>query len=243
MRLFQYWDTKEPPEDVAQWLRDFGRHNPDLDQLVFHADTAAEFISDHYGPRELAAFRACAVPAMQADLVRLCALDVFGGVYIDADHQSLQPLSSLIADIPGSLVFEWLGLLNNAVLMFRTPRDPFIRACLDLAVDNVEERRFTSAFTATGPGVFNAVRAMIDPHLADGIAAALNDPGHDWEFSKLLELARARLTVTPELLASYQAITFMNPISASLHIGLSQPAYKTTDRHWARWTGSIYTTP
>lgn len=240
-KFFQYWDGDQPPPDVLGWVEGFRADNPELDHVLFSARTAAEFIATRYGPREVAAFDACAVPAMQSDLIRLFALLTHGGLYLDVDHQSRQPLSGLIAQAPHSLIFNWLGLLNNALLIFPEPGDPFLEACLALALENVWARRYDSAFMATGPGVFNAVRAVIDPASLDEITAALNDPsGQRWCFDDLLRRARELIPVTAELTHAYGRLTQMNPIAATIWIGLDQPAYKHTERHWTRWRGSIY---
>jgi hypothetical protein len=244
MKLFQFWDEPEPPADVAGWIEGFRSRNPEFEHVLLNRVTAEDFIARHYGPREVAAFRACAVPAMQADVIRLCALNVFGGVYIDADHQSLQPLGGLIAQAPRTMVFKWLGLLNNAILSSRECGDPFLRACLELTLQNIEARRFVTVFMATGPGVFNAVRALLDPAATGEIMAALDTlECRNWGFEALLGHARNAVDVTPELVGAYRAMTQMNPIAASLWIGLDQPAYKQTDRHWGRWKAPIYHAP
>jgi mannosyltransferase OCH1-like enzyme len=82
---------------------------------------AIDFISQHYGQREVAAFQACAVPAMRADYIRLCMIDVFGGVYVDADNQSLVPLKDMIDRVRYSLLFTYTGMLNNGFKLFREP--------------------------------------------------------------------------------------------------------------------------
>ena len=241
MKLFQFWDEPQPPADVSSWIEGFRSRNPDFEHVLFNETSAGDFIAAHYGPREAAAFRACAVPAMQADVLRLCALDVFGGVYIDADHQSMEPLGGLIAQTPGTMVFEWLGLLNNAVLLFPEPGDPFLRACLELTLQNIEARRFNIALMATGPGVFNAIRVLLDHAAAGEIRAALDTPHcRDWGFDELVEHARGAVRVTPELRRAYDAMTLMNPIAATPWIGLEAPAYKQTDRHWGHWKKPIY---
>ncbi len=241
MKLFQYWDGAEPPSEVAGWIEGFRTRNPDFEHVLLNEATAADFIARHYGPREVAAFRACAVPAMQADFIRLCVLDVFGGVYVDADNQSLRPLSELIARAPRSLAFLWTGLINNGFLMFRSPGDPFVRACLEMTLQNIEARRFEIEFTATGPGVVNAVRVVADPSCLDAVLGAFdNAVCRDWGFPALVEHARAAVPATPELVEAVASLTLMHALAASPWIGSDQPAYKQSDRHWGNWRGSIY---
>ena len=241
MKLFQFWDTPEPPAEVKGWMDGFRTLNPGLEYVRFDTDSAAGFIAQHHGPREVAAFRACAVPAMQADYMRLCALDVLGGVYLDADSQCRQPLDGVLDLAPRSLLTTWLGLLNNALMLFRKPHDPFVGACLRLATKNIEERRFSTTFTAAGPGVLNAIRALIEPDALPEIAACFDNPiCETWGFSDLLEHARASVEVTPELVEAYRSITLVHALAISPWIGSDAPSYKETDRHWLNWTGSIY---
>ncbi len=241
MKLFQYWDSPDPPAEVARWTDDFRTRNPDFEHVLFDRESASVFIADHYDARHVAAFRACAVPAMQADYIRLCALDVYGGVWVDADNQSLKPLSELIAQAPHGLMFTWFGLVNNGFLWFREAGNLFLRACLALSTENVEARRFKTEFTSTGPGVFNAIRVLLDPgSLPEVIDAFDNEMMKHWDFPTLLEIARTSVTVTPELREAYRSVTLINALAAGPWIGAEQPDYKKTERHWLNWTAPIY---
>jgi len=85
--LVQFWhDLSDLPEDVkaclASWerLRDHG-----FEFRMFDDVSAAAYISDTFGPRELKAFSRCRHPAMRSDYLRLCFLVAEGGLYVDAD--------------------------------------------------------------------------------------------------------------------------------------------------------------
>ena len=163
MRLYQYWEEPQPPQEVELWTSGFRRDNPECVYHLYNHETALEFIAQHYGVDHLSAFQACAVPAMQADYFRLCALLATGGIYVDADLQSRQPLSGLISQAEQALMFNFGGILNNGLMMFRSANHPFLAACLDLATSNIIHRRFNTAFMSMGPGVINAVRASVEP--------------------------------------------------------------------------------
>ena len=241
MKIFQYWDGPNPPAEVATWIRGVAAGNPDFEHVLFDEQSAAAFIERHFGVRQAAAFKVCAVPAMQADVIRLCAILVHGGVYIDADNQSLRPLRELIDGAPYALMFTWMGMLNNGFLWFKEARNLFLQTCLDLTFDNIEARRFKTEFTSTGPGVFNALRALIDPETLPEVLHAFDNPTcKEWNFAELLEHVRATVEITPALCQSYKSITLMNALAASPWIGALQPAYKETSRHWLNWTAPIY---
>lgn len=241
MKLFQYWDSPPPPPEVAAWIEGFRTRNPEFEHSLFDREAGARFIADRYGPRELAAFEACAAPAMQADYLRLCLMDCFGGLYADADFQSLQPLSSLIARAPRSMMLTWEGHVVTGFILFRRPHDPFIRACLKLATENIEARRFGNVYNATGPGILNAIRALIDPASLPVVLKAYDNPlGRRWAFPELLEHARASIVITPELAAAFRDISLMRSLDALPWLGTEQPAYKKTERHWLHWEGPLY---
>ena len=241
LKLFQYWNTATPPPEVAGWIADFRSRNPEFDHVLFDEVSAAAFIRRWFGAREEAAFQACAVPAMQADVIRLCAILVHGGVWVDADNQSLRPLKELIDQAPHSLVFSWTGLLNNGFLWFKEADSPLLRACLDLTWENIHARRFQTEFTATGPGVLNAVRALLDPDAVPQMLAAFDNPMcRPWGFAELIEHAKSSVQVTPELIQSYKSLTIMNALAARPWIGSEQPAYKQTKQHWLNWEEPIY---
>lgn len=85
--LVRFWhDPDDVPSDVRRcldsWeeLRDQGLSFRMLDDA-----SAAEYIAERYGPREIAAFARCRHPAMRSDYLRLCFVLADGGLYVDAD--------------------------------------------------------------------------------------------------------------------------------------------------------------
>lgn len=52
---------------------------------MFGDASAAAYIAEQYGPRELAAFARCRHPAMRSDYLRMCFVLAEGGLYVDAD--------------------------------------------------------------------------------------------------------------------------------------------------------------
>jgi mannosyltransferase OCH1-like enzyme len=52
---------------------------------MFDDASAAAYIAERYGPREVAAFARCRHPAMRSDYLRMCFVLAEGGLYVDAD--------------------------------------------------------------------------------------------------------------------------------------------------------------
>ncbi|HEY5411517.1 MAG TPA: glycosyltransferase, partial [Caulobacteraceae bacterium] len=126
MRLFQYWDTGSPPDEVAGWIEGFRVGNPGFRHRLYDRDAASWFIGKQVGEREKRAFDAIAVPSMQSDYFRYCAVWALGGIYVDADFQSLAPLSGLLDQAPHSLMLVWDGHMVAGLMMCRQPGDPFV---------------------------------------------------------------------------------------------------------------------
>ena len=241
MKLFQYWDTLDPPPEVAGWIEGFRLGNPDFQHRVYDRDRASWFIGKQVGERERRAFDAIAVPSMQSDYFRYCAVWAKGGVYVDADFQSLAPLPGLLDQAPRSLMLSWDGHIVAGLMMCRRRGDPLVRACLDLSTANIEARALSSAYTAAGPGVINAIRALIDPGAFDEVAKGFDNVfGREWGFPELMDRARRTVAVTRPLAEAFGALTVIPAKRIGTWIGRKAPAYKETERHWLNWRGSLY---
>ncbi len=242
MRLYQYWDTGAPPADVAACIETVRAMTPGLDHRLLSRDEAARFIQNRLGARTLAAFEACAVPAMQADYFRLCALWATGGLWIDADTEALSPLDSLLASARRSLMLEWDDFLGTGVMLFRSPGDAFVGAYLELATLNIEARLFSSPVIATGPMLADALRALLDPKW--GAVMQLRQ-GEQMVQTRLglVEHIRPLVTLTEELTQAYRAMTIRHTFGALTCLRFADLSYKRTPRHWSNWRGSIYTIP
>jgi hypothetical protein len=178
---------------------------------------------------------------MQADYFRLCAVKRSGGFYVDADVQLLQPLVSLLALAPYGMLQSRRGQLVNALMLLRQPEDPFVNACLQLCTLNIENRDIPNVYTATGPGVLNAIQAVLRPGMAEGLISQMDNLlQRDWLFTELVDRARREIPVTDELVRAFDAITLMPKGDLRPWIGKAAPAYKETAIHWMNWPGSIY---
>lgn len=184
--VLQYWHTPERPQEIEALTATFRDRNPDLPYRLFCEREARELIAARFGPREVAAFDACAVPAMQADYFRYCAVYALGGVYCDADFRCLRPLRKLVAASPGGRLFrrDPPGYLLNGFFLFPHPGHPLLRLALDVATANIEGRVGEKVQMVTGPWIFSALVTLgelgDDPDLrreADrGGLAALTEP-------------------------------------------------------------------
>ncbi len=235
MKLIQYWDTGDPPDDVAGWVDGFRVMNPEMEHRLYSRDDAAWFIKKRLGQRHLKAFEACAVPAMQADYFRLCAVWLRGGLYLDADFRCVAPVSGLLASFSGDMMPLWHRSLINNVILCPTPRNPFLGAALELSTRNIVGRLFRdllpmqSVTAIAGPDVYNAIWS----------AALPDDERREWERPDVKAVLAPEL-VTAQVRDALERVAMPPVGSLRKWLGWVNPSYQETERHWLRWAGPIY---
>lgn len=170
--LFQFWDEPAPPAEVAGLMAGWSGE-PGFDYRRFDSASARALIAAHFGADTLAAYDRCAVPAMQADLFRYCALLVHGGLYMDADQERLGPLADWLAAHAGprGLLMQNGDNIANGVVYVCRPGDPLLAATLRVAEANIAAARSRCVWEVTGPGVMTLL-AFLPEHrqLFEGFA-------------------------------------------------------------------------
>jgi mannosyltransferase OCH1-like enzyme len=241
MELIQYWHSPRPPEDVGRLIDSFRTASPGLRHRLYDRRSAGRFIAARCGEREARAFAACAVPAMQADYFRYCALSVAAGVYADADmacHGDLAPLLATAA--PVQLFFRPNGVVPNGFLIAGVAAHPFFRLTLRIATLAVERRISESVWVATGPAITTFLYELsTERSLARLLAAyaAEDDPGG----RRQRALCEEVIGEVPDLDQVFSGVEF-TPFAALAPYVASRRGlgYQSGPLHWVSWTGSIY---
>lgn len=85
--LVRFWhDQCDVPPDVRNCLESWDKlRDKGFAFRIFGDASAAAYIAERYGPREIAAFARCRHPAMRSDYLRMCFVLAEGGLYVDAD--------------------------------------------------------------------------------------------------------------------------------------------------------------
>ncbi len=235
MKLFQYWDTGDPPDDVAACIASAREYNSEMDHRLFDQDSGAHFLGKYVGPRERKVFLTLAVPAMQADYLRLGVLWAKGGIWNDADNLSVAPFRTLIEQAPGGYISMLANLLQTDLLFVPKAGSPFFRACLELATRHIEARMVGDATEVTGPGVLNLLWAAVDSKGAHEDPHRARDPA----LSPTAE-ARAVAALYPDAGMAFAQLERRHDIWTGQWVKTSIPAYKSTPKDWRRWRGPIY---
>lgn len=258
--ISQYWNAELVPDYVADLFATFRDRNPDLDHRIFSETAVERFIAEQFGARELAAFQACAVPSMQSDYFRYCAVHALGGVYADADYRCLVPLRPLIESCEGGEVFlgpaaytledgrqarrVWSGFFA-----FREPAHPFLRLALEIATANMEARIAErvwpvghnvreAIWLTVGPGVFTLMLLMREWGSFDafigGLAGSAGEP--------FGELYCEVIGSFDRIVAACEGVRVSPHTKMTQWVGepLSALAYKETDMHWHNVKAAIF---
>lgn len=240
MYLTQYWDSAIVPLDIQELINLAIGHNPTLQHRLFNRVSAEAFIESNFSTRELAAFRACAVPAMQADYFRYCAILVDGGFYLDVDSACLQPLVPLLGDGDEGVLFKRSNEnVVNGIFAFREEGHPFMRTSLEIATQGIERRIAQSVWTVTGPAIFTFLHML-------SLLSAEERGDLDYDFISPETTASVRLCFEIALANHGGVDRLFDGIRVapfdSLEPFLGEPdlAYKRSERHWTLWPGSIY---
>lgn len=234
--IFQYWHDRNVPAEVIESTRTFRDLNPGMDHRLLHELDADEFIAEHFTTRELRAFRSCAVPAMQADYFRYCALTAFGGIWVDVDFHCLRSLEDLVEPEVTGLMFRPKEVdfpTNNCFLMFTEPRHPMPRLLLDVSTANIEQRVSDTVSCVTGPEVLVMLGAT---HRLGSFEAA----GSAFQGKRCECLARSIADAVGDTARVDEAFRGLRVVHGA-HLqrwidGRShQMAYKQGENHWVNW--------
>lgn len=238
--IVQYWHSTDVPDYIERLVASFREKNPGLRHLLFHRESARELIATQLGERELSAFDACAVPAMQADYFRYCAMYALGGICADADYACRCALAPLLNGRAVGNLFEGEGPVLNGLFAFRVSRHPLVRMAIDIATENIEHRRGGRASMATGPLVFTALRNLWRAGSIERLREGVRPEGRWHALGRTMEAAMSRhgpielafdgVVISP-LPALFEWVEPQDPKNLP---------YKSGSRHWANWRGSMF---
>lgn len=167
LRLIQYWDQPSPPVELLARMERWRDCHPAWRYQRYHRQSAAQFIGSNYGPALEEAFLDIRLPAMQADVFRIAALQGHPGVWIDAATQCRQPLDSWL-DRRRPLVLlrrshqqhpkVWNGFISSAA-----PGHPLLKAAWQRIAAALLARDGERVYRDFGPGVLRDLLAAGAP--------------------------------------------------------------------------------
>lgn len=258
--IVQYWHEAQPPGRICRGFESFRERNPNLPHFVFDETAAEAFIAENFSSREVAAFRACAVPAMQSDFFRYCAVYALGGLYADADLRCVADLRPLIRGEEGTLfgraeplprfddaialpyvVGPYLAV-GNSPFAFRKPRHPLLELAIEVATANVENQVADGApgvWLATGPGIFTSMYLLDRLGSIDAFIDYTSGSGLEPSARLFCEVAGSHDKVAAALSAVAIRPREREGGTWMTYIGDPEPGEPATP-HWTGLTGNIF---
>lgn len=174
----QFWDAEEPPEDLRALSRSWSAQNPGYRHVVFNDRTAQDYLTAHFPPPLVMAYRRCEGATTKSDLFRLAFLFRHGGIWADMDDRCLAPLSGLVP--AGASACFWqeasAHLCNNFIAA--VPGHPVLRRALVTAVQAINRGDRDKVWMLTGPGLLSRAFAAE--------MAATGDAWPDWLQSQVV---------------------------------------------------------
>ncbi len=167
--IYTFWDSVEPPEDVAGLLARWAALNPAFEYRPFDDGAARDFLEANRLDDVSRAYWLSVHPAQRADLFRLACLWCTGGVYVDADDYCRRSLDDLIFPDASLIVAQepFFSIGNN--FLAAAPRHPTIGLALKTATEEVLAGTAAHIWLATGPGLLT--RAFAASAVKPGTAA------------------------------------------------------------------------
>ncbi len=235
--IIQYWHSAEAPDYIAALFETFSDLNPDRPHLIFNEASAAAFIAEHFESRRLRAFLACAVPAMQADYFRYCAVLKLGGAYVDADSRCISNLDSLLPAVGCGRLFQRpKGPVVNGGFAFGSPGHAFLALVLDIATANVEGRDSDLIYATTGPLIFTNLCRLHRLGSFDAFIEHMTGRRHEDSARRLCETIGDYALVSRALVG----IT-ISPISENMWVSTAAgPLPYKENAHWMKVKGGIF---
>lgn len=140
------------------------RLNPHYEYIFHDFLSAQKLIRENFEPRVLQAYNDLLPGAYRCDLWRLCALYVYGGVYIDLKLAPYVPFDSFIEEDTDLLICVerfgieyWQESIFNGFIA-TVPKNLLILRYIEEIVDRVESRGYgRNEWDITGPRVFSQV--------------------------------------------------------------------------------------
>jgi len=109
------------------------KFTPEWEHLTHFDDDEYSIIKDH--------LPLCSTGAFRADLIRLEALYIHGGIYLDSDVELFRPIDSLLNNSVFT-IREDNSVLGNSILGAE-PGNKFIEECLKLSMHILENNLFS----------------------------------------------------------------------------------------------------
>lgn len=166
-RIFQYWNTPQPPEAIAGMIESW-RAAPGWTHQLFDRRAALVYLQASGRADWARAFRLANNPAEESDFLRLCLLAREGGVYADADDILSGGLEAVVDRGAGFVAALEPGrsVIGNNFLAAAAGH-PIAELAAETACAALLARANETTWSKTGPGMLVRATAHCLAHWAE----------------------------------------------------------------------------
>lgn len=242
MPIVQYWHSESQPGYILDLVETFRCENPEARHLLFDRVSAETFVGENFSAREVAAFRACGVPAMQADYLRYCAALVLGGVYCDVGYRCIAPLRTLLDNCTEGRVFRRpTGQVVNGFFGFAAQRHRLFELVLEVATTNIERRIGDHVWQVTGPAIFTALWMLCELNSVEELVARSRDvlEGNLEPVARTMASLAVSRSQALEATAGIE-VNSIGDVRRWLEAPDTELPYKRSAIHWLGYADSIF---
>jgi hypothetical protein len=149
------------PKYMQDCLESWHKLSPEYDIQILDKKDCVQFLRNNFGPEVLDVYNSFKPYAYKCDLMRICWLYIYGGIYKDIRQTLLVPLEQIIEPdneivFPKDLVLDRrmdYPILNSFIGC--VPKHPIMKKYIDMIVKNVQNKYYgVSSLDITGPNVF-----------------------------------------------------------------------------------------
>lgn len=132
--------------------------NPEFDFYFFDENSAKSFLQENFEKNIINAYLKLKPQSYKSDLLRLCAIYIHGGVYVDIKFRTVKSMIDYVKLNESMFAKnDWETKVFSGFFMTK-PKDPIIKKCIERIVSHVENNYYGSdPHWPTGPGVWGDV--------------------------------------------------------------------------------------
>lgn len=143
--LFQIWisdHNRSPSALVKEKISSLRAMYPECDYKMYNNSDLLEFLKNNFSSDVLEAYHTVKPYAFKADLGRYCLLYMYGGYYFDAAicpefRYQHDDYAYILQGESHTIDGKLCHALDNGIMYFREPFDPFLKSAIEKSVDNI----------------------------------------------------------------------------------------------------------
>jgi hypothetical protein len=134
-------------DNISKYSQNWKKLNPDYDIKLYDDNLCKIFLLNEYSQLHLDIFNFLEDGPIKSDFWRICILNKYGGLYIDADIEPLKPLNSFIENnddfitcISVNFNTDYLGFQFNPHFILSDKNNIILQNCIDRYIKKYNDK-------------------------------------------------------------------------------------------------------